>query len=116
LQRNDLNAHAVWDLAPLVAVGLSREEKTILETRIRYEGYIRRERERLERLRPFESRVIPSDFDYEGIPGLSREAVEKCSQRRPRTLGEASRIPGMTPAAVAIISVHVARGGGSSPL
>jgi len=116
LQRNDLDTKAVWGLAPSVADSLSREEKTILETRIRYEGYIRRERERLERLRPFESRVIPSDFDYEGIPGLSREAVEKCSQRRPRTVGEASRIPGMTHAAVAIISAHVARGGGSSPL
>jgi tRNA uridine 5-carboxymethylaminomethyl modification enzyme len=116
LQRNDLETRRVWSLAPIVADGLSREEKAILETRIRYEGYIRREKERLERLKPFESRVIPSDFDYQGIPGLSREAVEKCSQRRPRTVGEASRIPGMTPAAVAIISAHVARGGGSAPL
>jgi tRNA uridine 5-carboxymethylaminomethyl modification enzyme len=95
---------------------LSREERAILETRVRYEGYIRREQERLERLKPFESRAIPGGFDYEGIPGLSREAVEKCSRRKPRTIGEASRIPGMTPAAVAIISAHVARAGGSSPL
>ncbi len=58
----------------------------------------------------------PGDFDYEGIPGLSREAVEKCSRRKPRTIGEASRIPGVTPAAVAIISAHVARAGGSAPL
>ena len=116
LQRNDLDPKAVWALAAEVGVSLSREEKAILETRVRYEGYIRRERERLERLKPFESRAIPSGFDYEGIPGLSREAVEKCSRRKPRTIGEASRIPGMTPAAVAIISAHVARGGGSSPL
>jgi tRNA uridine 5-carboxymethylaminomethyl modification enzyme len=116
LQRNDLEASAVWALAPEVAAILTREERAILETRVRYEGYIRREQERLERLKPFESRAIPAGFDYEGIPGLSREAVEKCSRRKPRTIGEASRIPGMTPAAVAIISAHVARAGGSSPL
>jgi tRNA uridine 5-carboxymethylaminomethyl modification enzyme len=118
LQRNDLDATAVWALAPIVDVAaiLSREERAILETRVRYEGYIRREQERLDRLKPFESRAIPGDFDYEGIPGLSREAVEKCSLRKPRTIGEASRIPGMTPAAVAIISAHVARAGGSTPL
>ncbi len=49
---------------------------------------------------------------YEAIPGLSREVVEKCvAARDPRTVGEASRIPGVTPAAVAIISAHVVRGG-----
>jgi tRNA uridine 5-carboxymethylaminomethyl modification enzyme len=81
---------------------------------VRYEGYIARERERMERLRPLEERAIPSDFCYEGLPGLSREVVEKCSRRRPRTIGEASRIAGVTPAAVAIISAHVARGGSAS--
>jgi len=116
LQRHDLYAEAVWSLVPALAGELTREERTIVETRVRYEGYIRREQERLERLRPLESRPIPSDFAYEGIPGLSREAVEKCTRRKPRTLGEASRIPGMTPAAVAIISAHVARSGRSSSL
>ena len=82
---------------------------------MRYEGYIRREHERLERLKPFESRPIPEGFEYAGLPGLSREVVEKCSRRRPRTVGEASRIPGVTPAAVAIISAHVARAGGPLP-
>jgi tRNA uridine 5-carboxymethylaminomethyl modification enzyme len=89
---------------------LTREEKSVLENRVRYEGYIRRERERLERWKPLESRRIPEGFDYAALSGLSREVVEKCSRRRPRTLGEASRIPGVTPAAVAIISAHVARG------
>jgi tRNA uridine 5-carboxymethylaminomethyl modification enzyme len=116
LQRNDLYTEAVWGLAPGLADELTREERAIVETRIRYEGYIRREQERLERLKPLESRPIPSDFAYEGVPGLSREAVEKCTRRKPRTIGEASRIPGMTPAAVAIISAHVARAGaGAAP-
>ena len=85
---------------------------------MRYEGYIRREREKLESLRPFESRSIPEGFHYVGLPGLSHEAIEQCSRRKPRTVGEAARIPGVTPAAVAIISAHVARAGrgaGGSP-
>jgi tRNA uridine 5-carboxymethylaminomethyl modification enzyme len=81
----------------------------MLESRVRYEGYIRREQERVERLKPLVTRPIPEEFQYRGIPGLSREVVEKCQSRRPRTLGEASRIPGVTPAAVAIISAHVSR-------
>jgi tRNA uridine 5-carboxymethylaminomethyl modification enzyme len=107
LKRNDLSIERLVAYAPDVLAELTAEECRVLESRVRYEGYIRRERERVERLRPFESRSIPPDFEYEGIPGLSREVVEKCGRRRPRTLGEASRIPGVTPAAVAIISAHV---------
>jgi tRNA uridine 5-carboxymethylaminomethyl modification enzyme len=107
LKRNDLSVERLSAYAPDVLAELTLEERRVLESRVRYEGYIRRERERVERLRPFESRSIPPDFEYEGIPGLSREVVEKCGRRRPRTLGEASRIPGVTPAAVAIISAHV---------
>ena len=111
LQRNDLEPTRLAAVAPEAFEGLSAEQVSYLESRVRYEGYIAREMERLERLRPFESRPIPEEFVYEAIPGLSREVVEKCSRRRPRTVGEASRIPGVTPAAVAIISAHVVRGG-----
>lgn len=110
LMRRDLSVHDLERFDPLPFEELSREEKSILESRVRYEGYIRREKERVERLRPLESRRIPEALDYTTLPGLSREIVEKCSRRRPRTVGEASRIPGVTPAAVAIISAHVARG------
>ncbi|HJW14292.1 MAG TPA: tRNA uridine-5-carboxymethylaminomethyl(34) synthesis enzyme MnmG [Thermoanaerobaculia bacterium] len=109
LQRNDLSLAALEAHAPEIFAGLSREEKSILENRVRYEGYIRRERERVERLQPLLSRRIPDGFDYAALCGLSREIVEKCSKRRPRTVGEASRIPGVTPAAVAIISARVGR-------
>jgi tRNA uridine 5-carboxymethylaminomethyl modification enzyme len=87
---------------------------SILENRIRYEGYIRREMDRVEKMRPLLERCIPEDFDYGVVYGLSREIVEKCSKRRPRTVGEASRIPGITPAAVAIISARVGRGRGAA--
>ncbi len=115
LQRKDLASNGVAALAPEAFEGLSGEERSFLESRVRYEGYIRRERERLERLKPFDSRQIPEDFRYAGVPGLSHEVVEKCTRKRPRTLGEAARLPGMTPAAVAIISAHVARAGAGSP-
>ena len=110
LQRKDLTVDRLQDFDPESMSGLSPEEKSILENRVRYEGYIRRERESIERRRPFSARAIPDSLDYEAIPGLSREVVEKCSRRRPRTVGEASRIQGVTPAALAIISAHVARG------
>ena len=114
LQRHDLDVFDLARFAPDVLGPLSREEKSILENRVKYEGYVLREEERLERQRPFSSRLIPEAFDYASIPGLSREVVEKCRGRRPRTVGEAARIPGVTPAAVAIISAHVARGRGLS--
>lgn len=110
LKRHDLSAERLERFAPQVFSGLSREEKSVLESRIKYEGYVRREEDRLARLRHFESRSIPAEFDYGALPGISREVAEKCARRRPRTVGEAARIPGVTPAAVAIISVHVARG------
>jgi tRNA uridine 5-carboxymethylaminomethyl modification enzyme len=114
LQRTDLTVWRLEDYAPEILAELSPEEKSILENRIRYEGYIHREKERVERMRPLLSRLIPEDFDYAAISGLSREIVEKCSKRRPRTVGEASRIPGVTPAAVAIISARVGRGRGAA--
>ncbi|MBC8646138.1 MAG: tRNA uridine-5-carboxymethylaminomethyl(34) synthesis enzyme MnmG, partial [Thermoanaerobaculia bacterium] len=111
LTRQDLTAAALAAFAPAAFIELSGDEMSILESRVKYAGYIRREQDRLERMRPFESREIPKRFDYARVSGLSREVVEQCSRRRPRTVGEASRIPGVTPAAIAIISAHVARGG-----
>jgi tRNA uridine 5-carboxymethylaminomethyl modification enzyme len=78
-----------------------------LETQYRYEGYLRRQGESVERLKRQESRAIPANFRFEGIPGLSREAVERLSSVRPETLGQAQRIPGITPAAVALVAAHV---------
>jgi tRNA uridine 5-carboxymethylaminomethyl modification enzyme len=78
-----------------------------LETGYRYEGYLRRQEESVNRLKRQESRHIPADFRYEGIPGLSRESVERLSSVRPETVGQALRIPGLTPAAVALVAAHV---------
>jgi len=80
-----------------------------IETDFKYEGYLRRERASVERQRRQEGRNIPDGFEFHGVPGLSREMVQRLSEVRPVTLGQASRIPGVTPAAVAVISTYLDR-------
>jgi tRNA uridine 5-carboxymethylaminomethyl modification enzyme len=79
------------------------------ETGIKYAGYLRRQESEIERGRRDERRRIPSNFPFEKVPGLSKEAVQRLSQVRPDTLGHALRIPGVTPAAVAVLSAYVGR-------
>ncbi len=80
-----------------------------VETEVKYEGYLRRQAIVVNRQQRQESRSIPADFVFRGIPGLSREMVERLTQIRPETLGQASRIPGVTPAAVALLATHLDR-------
>jgi tRNA uridine 5-carboxymethylaminomethyl modification enzyme len=80
-----------------------------IETTIKYEGYLKRQEAEVARARKDERRRIPSDFPFERVPGLSREAVQRLSQVRPDTLGHALRIPGVTPAAVAVLASYVGR-------
>jgi tRNA uridine 5-carboxymethylaminomethyl modification enzyme len=80
-----------------------------VETEFKYEGYVRRQEAAVERQRRQEDRMIPRDFAFAGIPGLSRESVERLSSVRPETLGQALRIPGITPAAVAVIAAYLDR-------
>jgi tRNA uridine 5-carboxymethylaminomethyl modification enzyme len=80
----------------------------------KYRGYLKRHDAQLARARDQEGRAIPRDFPFRGIPGLSREVVERLTQARPETIGQASRVPGVTPAAVAILSARVGRHSGPS--
>ena len=80
-----------------------------IETEFKYEGYLRRQVASVERQRRQEGRGIPEGFRFSGIPGLSTEMVERLSAVRPETLGRASRIPGVTPAAVAVIAAYIGR-------
>ena len=80
-----------------------------LETDFKYEGYLRRELAAVERQRRHESRRIPAEFEFQGIPGLSREMVQRLTEARPATLGQASRLPGVTPAAVAVLATYIER-------
>ena len=80
-----------------------------VETTVKYEGYLKQEQARAERTRREERRHIPTDFPFCRVPGLSREVVQRLTQVRPETLGQASRIPGVTPAAVAVLGVFLGR-------
>jgi tRNA uridine 5-carboxymethylaminomethyl modification enzyme len=80
---------------------------TTLETEAKYAGYIAQQERQMDRMRQSESRRIPSQFDFAGIPGLSTEVREKLKRVRPETLGQAGRIPGVTPAAVAVLDVYL---------
>lgn len=78
-----------------------------VETEYKYAGYIVQQERQMERLRVAEVRPIPERFEYGSVPGLSREVREKLDRVRPATLGQAGRIPGVTPAAVAILDVYL---------
>ena len=78
-----------------------------VETHLKYSGYLRQEERQVARLQASEARSIPVQLDYGRIPGLSREMVDKFQRVRPVTLGQASRIPGVTPAAVSVLDIYL---------
>ena len=80
-----------------------------VETAIKYAGYLRRQESEIERARKDERRRIPPGFPFDRVPGLSREVVQRLAQIRPDTLGQALRIPGITPAAVAVVGAYIGR-------
>jgi tRNA uridine 5-carboxymethylaminomethyl modification enzyme len=84
-----------------------RNELKSVETEIKYAGYLQQQQKAIERLKKAEQRNIPEWFDYRSVSGLSREMQEKLLKIRPRTLGHASRIPGVTPAAVSLVNVYI---------
>ena len=84
-----------------------RNELRCVETEIKYEGYLAQQQRAIDRLKKAEQRSIPEWFDYRSVSGLSREMQEKLLKIRPRTLAHASRIPGVTPAAVSLVNVYI---------
>ncbi len=90
-----------------LVAALSREESRRIETDFKYEGYLQQQEKQMERMKRAESRHIPDWFDYRKVSGLSREVVEKLTRVRPLTLGQASRIPGITPAAVSLVNCYI---------
>jgi tRNA uridine 5-carboxymethylaminomethyl modification enzyme len=84
-----------------------RNELKSIETEIKYEGYLLQQQRAMERLKKSEQHSIPDWFDYCTVRGLSREMQEKLTHVRPRTIGQASRIPGVTPAAVSLVNVFI---------
>ena len=93
----------------LAELGREPELREAVETEIKYEGYVRRQREDVERMRRDEATEIPAGIDFRSLEGLAREAREKLERARPRTLGAAARVAGVRPPDVALLAVHVER-------
>ena len=101
------NRHEMLDTFPLspLSAGVGAE----VEIEVKYSGYIRRQEEGVNRVRHMEEALIPNEIDYTDVQGLSNEVKEKLLILRPRSLGQASRIPGVTPAAVSLLAIHLKR-------
>jgi tRNA uridine 5-carboxymethylaminomethyl modification enzyme len=108
LRRPELSYAAVASLVER-ADPLPQHVSAQVEVAVKYEGYILRQQQGVERFRKMEKTPIPSDLDFEAVDGLSRESQEKLQAIAPRTLGQAARISGVTPAAIALLAVHLRR-------
>ena len=118
LAASDLLRNPRFALADLVNAGsvsleFSQDSRDLdiqsVEVAVKYEGYLRRQERDVEAAKKAERRLIPDGFPFERVPGLSAEVVQRLRQVRPGTLGQAARIPGLTPAAVAVLSSYVGR-------
>lgn len=108
LKRPEIKYGAIKKLSPSTEI-LTPEIEALVEIRVKYEGYVQKQIELAGRFNKFESKKIPPAFDYTSMPGLSREVIEKLREVEPETIGQAGRIPGITPAAVSILLVAVER-------
>ncbi len=106
LRRQGVTGPIIKGLVPGLGE-LSEDILAEIEIQTKYEGYLLRQDEEIRRFRKLEGLSIPTDFHYQGLAGLSAEAAEKLEDTRPVSVGQASRIPGVTPAAVSIILIHL---------
>jgi tRNA uridine 5-carboxymethylaminomethyl modification enzyme len=103
------NLMATGDVCLDVDAASAELDVATLETAVKYDGYLKRQAAEVERSRSRERRSIPRAFPFHQVPGLSNEVVQRLGQVQPETLGQASRIPGMTPAAVAVLGRYLER-------
>jgi tRNA uridine 5-carboxymethylaminomethyl modification enzyme len=104
-ERNEIRSNPRESVATLSSE--IRNELKSVETEIKYEGYLLQQQRAMERMKKSEQRAIPDWFNYRSVSGLSREVQEKLTHVQPRTLAQASRIPGVTPAAVSLVNVYI---------
>ncbi len=106
LKRPEVSYYALLEMAALESV-LAPDEAAELEVEVKYEGYVRRQAEAVERVRRLDETLIPHSLDYGTVPGLSTEVRERLNKVRPHSLGQASRMPGVTPAAVSLLAIYL---------
>jgi tRNA uridine 5-carboxymethylaminomethyl modification enzyme len=108
LKRPEVKYSAIKQMSPSPDT-LTPEMESRVEIHVKYDGYVQKQMEIAGRLNKFESKKIPLSLDYTSVPGLSKEVTEKLCQIQPETIGQAGRIPGITPAAISILLVAVER-------
>lgn len=108
LRRPQISYEEISRLYPDEA-GLNEEEKQMVEAEVKYEGYLKRQKEEIERLKKMDDKKLPGWLDYAQIKGLLTETRQKLAQARPATLGQASRISGVTPADIALIMIYLSK-------
>ncbi len=109
LQRPEVDYAGLMQL-PAIGPGVGQPQvREQLEIQARYAGYIDRQRDEIERARTHEALKLPDGFDYQKVRGLSAEVREKLIRTRPATIGQAGRIPGVTPAAISLLLIHLKR-------
>ncbi len=106
LKRPENNYRIVEELYPS-GKSLPNEVKKQVEIQVKYEGYINQQMQMVERLKKIENKKIPEDFDFTRVSGLSREVLAKLQEVKPENLGQASRIPGITPAAISLLLIAI---------
>jgi tRNA uridine 5-carboxymethylaminomethyl modification enzyme len=117
LKRPELNYKIISDLYPVTDESASDQDSKTrdfnhkvaeqIEIDAKYSGYISRQQDEIDRLQRHEDTAIPGNFDYQNISGLSNEVKQKLSEAKPKTLARASRIPGVTPAAISLLLVSL---------
>ena len=114
LKRPELSYQALINMIDGGTSALNLDEAAELETEVKYDGYVRRQAETVERFKRLEETQIPDWLDFSGVTGLSTEVSERLTRIRPRSLGQAARMPGITPAAISLLAVHIKGRRGSS--
>ena len=86
---------------------LTKQEKEEVEIQIKYEGYIKMQEAQVEKFKKLETKILPENIDYENIKGISLEARQKLNKFKPRSIGQASRISGVSPADISVLLVYL---------
>jgi len=110
LRRPELSYDIVTQLSP-AAKDLPEDVCESVEIELKYEGYLDRQEEQVQRFHNLEKKYIPENFDYAAIAALRNEAIEKFTRIRPRSLGQASRIPGISPADISLLMIMLKKRG-----
>ena len=110
LKRPEIKYLDLVELLPVEEVALDRQAAEQVEIQIKYDGYIKKANQRVDKVKAMEEKLIPHNIDYDAIESIANEARERLKMIQPNSLAQASRISGVNPADIAILSVYIQQG------